>query len=270
MKCRQCLPKVFQQEGLPSDGETQSKVLFAVPCVDALNLLREPGKVPCDSVVEARRSGCPGGHASVPQGLIGDRKASDLAPARRSWVTGAADGVRRSGYPGGHASASQGLVSDRKARDLAPSLSSATGSVDCGLHVMVRQARDRKFEYLNARQEALEDENGGEYWSNPRRGHDLNEVLDLVPMRCDVRANTIDTLMEINITGSADLQKASDCYVANTSTFSHPRSKKNRLAWVPSLSMKVALDKWKDKRNRLSPRFLTRDKDADLRNKSHC
>ncbi len=29
--------------------------------------------------------------------------------------------------------------------------------------------------------------------------------------------------------------------------------------------MKGALDKWKDKRNRLSPRFLTRDKDADLR-----
>jgi hypothetical protein len=29
--------------------------------------------------------------------------------------------------------------------------------------------------------------------------------------------------------------------------------------------MKVDLDKWKDKRNRLSPRFLTRDKNADLR-----
>jgi hypothetical protein len=29
--------------------------------------------------------------------------------------------------------------------------------------------------------------------------------------------------------------------------------------------MIVDTDKWKDKRNRLSPRFLTRDKDADLR-----
>ncbi len=29
--------------------------------------------------------------------------------------------------------------------------------------------------------------------------------------------------------------------------------------------MKVDSDKWKDERNRLSPRFLTRDKDADLR-----
>ncbi len=59
-----------------------------------------------------------------------------------------------------------------------------------------------------------EDENGDEYWSNPQRGHDPNEILDLMPLRCDVKTNTIDsdeTLMEINITGSADLQKASDC-----------------------------------------------------------
>jgi hypothetical protein len=84
-KCRQCLPKVFQQERAPSDGETQSKVLLAVPCASALNLLREPcGGSPCGPVVEARRSGCPGGHASVPEGQICDRKASDLAPVRLS------------------------------------------------------------------------------------------------------------------------------------------------------------------------------------------
>jgi hypothetical protein len=88
-KCRQCLPKAFQQERAPSDGETQSKVLLAVPCVDALNLLREPGKVPCGSVLEARRSGCPSGHASAPRGLIGDRDASELAPARLHGTTGA-------------------------------------------------------------------------------------------------------------------------------------------------------------------------------------
>jgi hypothetical protein len=77
-KYRQCLSKVIQQESSPSDGETQSKVLLAVPsCVSALNLLREPCVVPGGSVVEARRSGCPGGHASVPRGLISDRKASD-------------------------------------------------------------------------------------------------------------------------------------------------------------------------------------------------
>ncbi len=118
--------------------------------MDALNLLREPTSVPGSSVVEAGRSGRPGGHASVPQELIGDRKTSDLAPARLRGTTGAADGVRRSGCPGGHAPAPQGLISDRKASDLAPSLSSATGSAECGLHVMVRQTRDRQFEYLNA------------------------------------------------------------------------------------------------------------------------
>ncbi len=107
-KCRQCLPKVFQQESSPSDGETQSKVLLAVPCVGALNLLREPCGVPDGSVVEARRCVQPGGHASVPQGLICGRKMSDLAPA----------------------------------------LSGTTGLAECGLHVMVKQARDRQFEYL--------------------------------------------------------------------------------------------------------------------------
>jgi hypothetical protein len=60
--CRQCLPKVFQQESSPSDGETQSKVLLAVPCcASALNLLREPcGGSPGGPVVGARRSGRPG------------------------------------------------------------------------------------------------------------------------------------------------------------------------------------------------------------------
>jgi hypothetical protein len=111
-KCRQCLPKVFQQEGPPSDGETQSKVLLAVPCASAFNFLREPCGVPGGSVVEARKSGCPGGRASVPQGLICDRKASDLAPTQVLWTAGTADGVRRSGCPGGHASVPQGLISD--------------------------------------------------------------------------------------------------------------------------------------------------------------
>jgi hypothetical protein len=74
-KCRQCcLPKVFQQESSPLDKETQSKVLLAVPCVDALNLLREPGVLD-GSVVEARRSGSPTGHASTPRGLISDRES---------------------------------------------------------------------------------------------------------------------------------------------------------------------------------------------------
>ncbi len=158
-KCRQCLPKVFQQERAPSDGETQSMVLLAVPCASALNLLREPcGGSPGGPVVEARRSGCSGGHASVPQGLICDRKASDIAPVRLPGTAGTVEGVRRSGCPGGHALVPQRLICDRTASDLAPSLSSTTGSSEYGLHVMVRQARDRQFDYLNAQQGALEDE----------------------------------------------------------------------------------------------------------------
>ncbi len=102
-----------------------------------------------------------------PKELICDRRASDLAPEQLRWTTGAADGVQRSGCPGGHASAPNGLICDRKTSDLAPALSGATSSADCGLHVMVKQAHDRQFEYLNAQQGVLEDENGDEYWSNP-------------------------------------------------------------------------------------------------------
>jgi hypothetical protein len=202
------------------------------------------------SMVEARRSGCPGGHASAPRGLISDRKASDLTPAQLQGITGAADGVRRSGCPGGHASTSQGLISDRKASDLEPSLSSATGSANCGLHVMVKQARNRQFEYLYAQQEALEDENGDEYWSNSQRGHDPVELLDLAPMRCGAETETIDSdeiLMSINITGLAHLQRCIRNLCSKyINTFSP--TVKIELARVPPLSMKVALDKWKDKR----------------------
>ncbi len=72
------------------------------------------------------------------------------------------------------------------------------------------QARDRKFKYLNAQQGVLEDESGDEFWSNPQGGRDLVEMSDLVPLRCDVKTTTKDideTLMQINITGTADLQR---------------------------------------------------------------
>ncbi len=77
---------------------------------------------------------------------------------------------------------------------------------------MVRQASDRQFEYLNAQREALDGENGDKYWSNPQRGHDPNEMLNLVPMRCDAETKTINSdefLMEINIIGSANLRSVS-------------------------------------------------------------
>ncbi len=86
--------------------------------------------------------------------------------------------ARKSGRPGGHALVPQGLICNRKASDFTPSLSSSTGSSDCRLHVMVRRARDRQFEYLTAQQGALKDESGDEFWSNPQRGHDLVEMSE--------------------------------------------------------------------------------------------
>jgi hypothetical protein len=174
---------------------------------------------------------------------------------------------RRSGRPGGHALAPQGLISDRKASDLAPPLSGTTGSAECGLHVMAKQARDRQLEYLNAQQGVLENESGDEFWSNPQGGHDLVKMSDLVPLRCDVKTTTIEnneTLMQINITGSADLQRSIRLLCKEYIDIFSPTVREEP-ARVPPLSMIVDQDKWKDKRNRLSPRFLTRDKDADLR-----
>jgi hypothetical protein len=70
--------------------------------------------------------------------------------------------------------------------------------------------------------------------------------------------------MQINITGSTNLQKSIRLLCSKyIDIFSH--TVREEPARVPPLFMKVDIDKSKDKRNRLSPRFLTRDKDADLR-----
>ncbi len=93
--------------------------------------------------------------------------------------------------------------------------------------------------------------------------------MDLVPMRCGAETETIDNdeiLMSINITGPAHLQRCIRNLCSKYIDIFSPTVKKEP-ARVPPLSMIVTLDKWKDKRNRLSPRFLTRDKDADLRKK---
>ncbi len=132
---------------------------------------------------------------------------------------------------------------------------------------MVKQARDRQFEYLNAQQGALEDGSGDEFWSNPHGGRDLVEMSDLMPLRCDVKTTKIDmeeTLMQINITGTANLQRKIRQLCKEYIDIFSPTFREEP-ARVPPLSMIVDTDKWKDKRNRLSPRFLTRDKDADLR-----
>jgi hypothetical protein len=99
---------------------------------------------------------------------------------------------------------------------------------------MVRQARDRQFEYLNAQQGALEDKSGDEFWSNPQRGHDLVDMSDLVPLRDEVHTRPIDInepLMQINIAGRPTCSVTFDYYVPNTSTHSHLQSGKNRLGF---------------------------------------
>jgi hypothetical protein len=120
-------------------GETQPEVLLAVPCVGALNLLREPCRVPGGPEVKARRSDQPGGYASAPRGLISDRTTSDLASERLPRTTGATECASRRDNPSG----------------LALDLSGTTGSTECGLHVMEKQARDRQFEYLMRSKECL-------------------------------------------------------------------------------------------------------------------
>ncbi len=50
-KCRQCLPGFFQQESSPSDGETCSEVLLAVPCKGTLGDQRVSCRGPGGPVV---------------------------------------------------------------------------------------------------------------------------------------------------------------------------------------------------------------------------
>jgi hypothetical protein len=175
--------------------------------------------------------------------------------------------ARRSGCPGGHASVPKRPICDQKASDLAPALSDTAGSAGFGLHVMVRQARNEQYEYLNAQRGVLEDESGDEFRSNPHGGRDLVKMSDLVPLRCDVKTTKVDieeTLMQINITGTADLQRNIRLLCKEYIDIFSPTVREEP-ARVPPLSIIVDSDRWKDKRNRLSPRFLTRDKDADLR-----
>jgi hypothetical protein len=114
---------------------------------------------------------------------------------------------------------------------------------------MVRQVRDRQFEYLNAQQGVLEDESDDEFWSNPHhRGHDLVEMSDLVPLRCDINARPVDideTLMKISIAGSADLQRNIRLLCNEYIDIFSP-TVRHEPARVPPLSMKVDTDKWKD------------------------
>jgi hypothetical protein len=116
---------------------------------------------------------------------------------------------------------------------------------------MVRQARDRQFEYLNAQQGALEAKSGDEFWSNPHIENDLVDMSDLVPLRCEVQTRPIDidgTLMQTNIVGAADLQ-CNIRLLCNEYIEIFSPTVRQEPARVPPLSMEVDIDKWKDKMN---------------------
>jgi hypothetical protein len=77
-------------------------------------------------------------------------------------------------------------------------------------------------------------------------------MSDLVPLRCDIKSTTIDideTLMQKNITGSANLQQSIRILCSEYIDIFSPTVRKEP-PMVPPLSMKVG--KWKDERNRLS------------------
>jgi hypothetical protein len=129
-KCRQCLPGFFQLECTPSDGETCSEVLLAVPCAGTLV---NQQWVPCR---------CPGG--PVVNELICDRR-----------------GV-------GQASAPTGPVSDRQTAGHASEMPWSTGPAECWLSDSVTQARNRLFAYLNGQRVGIGSEESKEEWrSNP-------------------------------------------------------------------------------------------------------
>ncbi len=70
--------------------------------------------------------------------------------------------------------------------------------------------------------------------------------------------------MLLSISGSANLQHRLQLLCREFSDI-FSSTVRERPAVVPPLSMSVNKDRWADRRNRLTPRFFTRDKDADLR-----
>jgi hypothetical protein len=70
--------------------------------------------------------------------------------------------------------------------------------------------------------------------------------------------------MLISISGTAGLKHRLRLLCREFSDIFSPTVREHQTV-VPPLSMSVNKDKWADRRNRLPPRFLTRDKDADLR-----
>ncbi len=269
-KCRQCLPGCFHQERAPKDGETCSEVLLAVPCcAGTLVSQRVPCRGPSGPVVNeliGDRRGV--GHASAPMGSVGDLQTAGHALAL-PWSTGEAEREPVCDQHGvGHASAPKGSVGDLQMAGQASELPRSTGSAECRLPGSANKARDRLFAYLNGQQVGIgSEELMGEWWSNPNRGDD--HMSDLMHISCtDNEPNDIDnTLMQISISGSADLQRQIRLLCREYGDIFSPTVRAEPVK-VPPLSMMVDRSKWAGKKNRGTPSFLTRDKDVDLRKQS--
>ncbi len=96
----------------------------------------------------------------------------------------------------------------------------------------------------------------------------LADASDLAPVEIGTPGSSstdIDSmLMLISISGSANLQHRIRQLCHEYSDIFSP-TVRDSPALVPSMSMTVDADKWRHAHNRLAPRFLTREKDVDLR-----
>jgi hypothetical protein len=137
-----------------------------------------------------------------------------------------------------------------------------------GIDIASRQARDKQAQYLNAQQAHLECEIGKEFLSGYHAKQNYDDLSDLAPVEVTnpgIQPVIVDEMQRLlSISGSANLQhrlqslcrEFSDIFLSTV---------RELPAVVPPLSMSVNRDRWADRRNRLPPPFLTRDKDADLR-----
>ncbi len=204
------------------------------------------------------------GQASALQGPVSDQQTAGQALAL-PWASGKAERESIGDQHGvGQALALQGPVSDLQMAGHASGLPPRTGPAECWLSDSVVQARNRLFAYLNGQQVGIGDEESKEeWWPTPNEG---NHTSDLIQIGCDDNRTTDinDTLMLTGISGSADLQRQIKALIREYGDIFSSTVRADP-AKVPPLSMVIDRSKWTNKRNHGAPRFLTRDKDVDLR-----
>jgi hypothetical protein len=126
--------------------------------------------------------------------------------------------------------------------------------------------RDKHVRYLNAQQAHLESEIEKEFLSGYHARQSYDDSSDLAPVEVTnpgIQPVIIDEmLLLVSISGSTNLQQRLRSLCREFSDI-FSSTVRERPAVVPPLSMSVNKDRWADRRNRLPPRFLTRDKDVD-------